>query len=308
MLLRGQFIVPSIGFLLGLMAVSMPTATVAQEQLPWGPTVPPRVITPQTPYSTAQANPRYDNGGYGAPAPGQGGTATRRPGGYAPPYPQTPPPVARPYPPTAQPAPYGQRYPAPPPGYGAGRQGEPYRPPPTYQPPRYEPGPHARQPGPGTYSSSEILNAGHSFFGNVSKGLASIIEHAFQRGGRPNGYILGESAGGAFIAGLRYGEGVLHTKDAGRHKVYWQGPSIGYDFGGEGSKVLILVYNLRHLSEIYARFGGVAGSAYLVGGVGITYQAHNHVVMAPIRAGLGLRLGANVGYLKYTRRPTWNPF
>ena len=150
--------------------------------------------------------------------------------------------------------------------------------------------------------------AGHGFFGSVSKGLASVVEYAFQKQGRPNGYILGQDAGGAFVAGLRYGEGILYTKDAGSHRVYWQGPSIGYDAGAEGSKVMVLVYNLRDPEEIYQRFGGVDGSAYLVGGVGVTFQKSGDVIVAPIRAGVGLRLGANIGYLKYTRTPTWNPF
>lgn len=159
-----------------------------------------------------------------------------------------------------------------------------------------------------TYSSNEIIGAGHRFFGGVSKGLAKVVEHAFARQGRPNGYILGEEAGGAFVAGLRYGEGTLYTKNAGVHRVYWQGPSFGYDFGAEGSKTMILVYNLNHVDQIYNRFAGVDGSAYLVGGVGITFQSHDDIVLAPIRSGVGLRLGANVGYLKYTRTPTWNPF
>jgi hypothetical protein len=162
--------------------------------------------------------------------------------------------------------------------------------------------------GDGTYSQGEITAAGHRFFGSISQGLASVIEYAFQRSGRPNGYVLGEDAGGAFVAGLRYGEGVLYTKDAGNHKVYWQGPSLGYDFGAEGSKTMVLVYNLRDPSEIYNRFGGIQGSAYVIGGVSIQFQKHGDVVLAPIRSGVGLRLGANVGYLKYTRSPTWNPF
>lgn len=124
----------------------------------------------------------------------------------------------------------------------------------------------------------------------------------------PNGYILGQDAGGAIVAGLRYGEGKLFTKDAGDHKVFWQGPSVGYDFGGEGSKVMVLVYNMSDPSEIYQRFGGVQGAAYVVGGVGVQLQKAGNVTLAPIRAGVGLRLGANVGYLKYTRNPTWNPF
>jgi hypothetical protein len=163
-------------------------------------------------------------------------------------------------------------------------------------------------PQDGAYSQNEIIAAGGRFFGSVSKGLANVVEYAFQKSGRPNGYILGTDAGGAFVAGLRYGEGTLYTKDAGTHKVYWQGPSVGYDFGGEGSKTMVLVYNLQDPSQIYERFAGVQGSAYLVGGVGIQFQTHGNVTLAPIRSGIGLRLGANIGYLKYTRTPTWNPF
>lgn len=159
-----------------------------------------------------------------------------------------------------------------------------------------------------TYSSSEIINAGHHFFGGVTKGLGTVVEHAFQKQGRPNGYILGEEGGGALVAGLRYGQGTLYTKHNGSRRVYWQGPSLGYDFGAEGSKTLILVYNLHDFDQLYHRFAGVDGSAYFVGGVGITFQAYDDVVLAPIRSGVGIRLGANVGYLKYTRTPTWNPF
>lgn len=189
--------------------------------------------------------------------------------------------------------------------------GRPYQAPPYNRPPPGGPyaGQHpGRPPHDGTYSDDELLNAGHRFFGNVSSGLAKVLEYAFSRAGRPNGYILGEEAGGAIIAGLRYGEGILYTKDAGRHKVYWQGPSIGYDLGAAGSKTMVLVYNMRHPNDIYRTFAGVDGSAYFIGGVGITFQTHNNMTLAPIRAGLGLRLGANIGYLKYTRRPTWNPF
>jgi hypothetical protein len=220
-------------------------------------------------------------------------------------------------------------YVPPPPGASAqAYEGEPrYRPDPNYRPGEsYDrgyggpppPRPYYGEPPPppgaydnydrSTYSQSEILNAGHGFFGSVTKGLASVVEYTFQQAGRPNGYILGEDAGGAFVAGLRYGEGTLYTKDAGVHKVYWQGPSIGYDFGGEGSKTMVLVYNLRHPFEVYERFGGVQGSAYLVGGVGVQFLKNGHVTLAPIRAGVGLRFGANIGYLKYTRSPTWNPF
>jgi len=135
-----------------------------------------------------------------------------------------------------------------------------------------------------------------------------VIEKAVSQWGLPNGYVLGEEAAGAFVVGLRYGEGMLYTKNAGDLKVYWQGPSIGWDAGAAGSKVMVLVYNLRDPEEIYQRFGGVDGSAYVVGGVGLTFQKSGDLVVAPIRAGVGLRLGANIGYLKYTRTPTWNPF
>ncbi len=192
-----------------------------------------------------------------------------------------------------------------------GGYGTPYAPPPQsasrdggyYPPPGNEP-----PPPHDTYSENEIIRAGNSFFGEVSGGLAKAVEWAFQKAGRPNGYILGQDAGGAFVAGLAYGEGRLYTKDAGSYKVYWQGPSVGYDFGGDGSKVMTLVYNLRDPSDIYDRFGGVEGTAYLVGGISVQFQKAGHVTLAPIRAGVGLRLGANVGYLKYTRNPTWNPF
>lgn len=169
-----------------------------------------------------------------------------------------------------------------------------------------EPPPVPRQ-SQGYYEQGEIVGAGHRFFGSISQGLASAVEYAFKSQGRPNGYILGEDAGGAFVVGLRYGEGRLYTKDAGTHPVYWQGPSVGYDAGAEGSKTMVLVYNLRDPSDIYRRYGGVQGAAYLVGGVSVQFQKYGDVNLAVIRSGVGLRLGANVGYLKYTRSPTWNP-
>ncbi len=159
-----------------------------------------------------------------------------------------------------------------------------------------------------SFSADEVLNAGHSFFGNVSNDLARAIEHMFSKYGRPNGYILGEEGGGAIVIGLRYGEGTLYTRDKGNQKVYWQGPSLGWDFGGDGGRTMILVYNLNDVDEIYNYFAGVNGSAYFVGGVGLTVMTHYNVVAAPIRTGLGLRLGVSAGYLKFTRRPTWNPF
>jgi hypothetical protein len=169
-------------------------------------------------------------------------------------------------------------------------------------------------PPPGTltadesrFNSTEIINAGHNFFGTVSRGLAQIVERAVSKWGLPNGYVLGEEAGGAFVAGLRYGEGMLYTKNAGDLKVYWQGPSIGWDVGGEGARTMMLIYNLPNTAAIYERFGGIDGSAYFIGGFGMTALTANHVVLVPIRSGVGLRLGANVGYLKFTPKATWNP-
>ena len=159
-----------------------------------------------------------------------------------------------------------------------------------------------------TYSNDEILKAGHKLFGTTTKGLAQAIEWVFQKAGRPQGYIIGEEGAGAFIGGLRYGEGTLYLKDGTRRKVYWQGPSVGFDFGGNGSRTLVLVYNIGDTDEIFSRFIGIDGSAYLVGGFGVNFQSDDKLSLAPIRTGIGARLGANVGYLKYTRAPTWNPF
>jgi hypothetical protein len=163
------------------------------------------------------------------------------------------------------------------------------------------------QPPPSTYSSNELIDAGHRFFGTISKSLAQIIERAVSEWGVPNGYILGEEGGGAFIAGLRYGEGMLYTKNAGDRKVFWQGPSIGFDVGGEGARTMMLIYNLPATDAIYDRFGGIDGSAYFIGGFGMTALTANKIVVVPIRSGVGLRLGANIGYLKFTPTATWNP-
>ena len=163
---------------------------------------------------------------------------------------------------------------------------------------------------PHQYASGEIVDAGHHFFGDISKGLASIVERAADQWGRPNGYILGEEAGGAFIGGLRYGDGTLYTKDAGDLRVFWQGPTIGVDVGGDGARTMMLVYNLPRTDAIYEQFNGIAGAAYFIAGLGMTAltSSDEKLVVVPIRSGLGLRLGYNVGYLKFTTAPTWNPF
>lgn len=160
----------------------------------------------------------------------------------------------------------------------------------------------------GQYSVQEVVDAGHGFFGSTSGALAKVLEKAFQQYGLPNGYILGQEGSGAFIAGLTYGEGILYTKNAGQHEVFWQGPSLGIDYGGNGTRSMMLVYNLPSVDNLFTRFGGVSGSAYVVAGVGMTVLKSNDIVLAPIRTGVGARLGVNVGYLKLTRAPTWNPF
>jgi hypothetical protein len=165
-----------------------------------------------------------------------------------------------------------------------------------------DPGPDQR------YSPNELVNAGHQFFGTISQGLATVIERAVSQWGQPNGYILGQEAGGAIVAGLRYGDGTLYTKNAGDLRVYWQGPSVGFDWGGDGARTMMLVYNLPSTDAVYQRFAGIDGSAYIIGGFGMTALTANNIVVVPIRSGVGLRLGANLGYLKFTPVATWNPF
>ena len=159
-----------------------------------------------------------------------------------------------------------------------------------------------------TYSANEVLEAGHGFFGTLSGGLASVVERIFAQYGEPVGYILGEEASGAFFGGLRYGEGTLHTRDFGIHRVYWQGPSVGWDIGGDGARTMMLVYSLPSLDTLYQRFTGLNGSAYFIGGVGMTVLAADTTYVVPVRTGVGARLGINLGYVKFTDRPTWNPF
>src|ERR1700676_1119800 len=200
---------------------------------------------------------------------------------------QLPPPAQQPYPQQQQPYPPQQ---------------EPLAPP---QQPYAQP---QQQASPDRYGPDELVGAGHRFFGNVSRGLASVIERAVSQWGLPNGYILGEEGSGAFVAGLASGEGTLYTKNAGDLRVYWQGPSVGFDWGGDGARTMTLVYNLPATNAIYQRFAGVDGSAYIIGGFGMTALTAKNMVLVPLPSGPGLRLGANIGYLKYTPRATWNPF
>ena len=159
-----------------------------------------------------------------------------------------------------------------------------------------------------TFTNEEILTKGHQFFGKASRGIGEAVEYIFQSQGEPTAYIVGEEGSGAMVGGLRFGEGTIYYKDGITQRIYWQGPSVGFDFGGNGSRTMVLVYNSDSPRELYRRFIGVEGSAYLVGGMGVNFQKNNNIIMAPIRTGVGARLGANVGYLKYSKNPTWNPF
>jgi hypothetical protein len=158
------------------------------------------------------------------------------------------------------------------------------------------------------YTIDEIREITRGFFGTISTNLASVIEYAFSKSGRPSAYVLGKEGGGAFLAGVRYGSGRLFMRSGGNEKIYWHGPSLGTDFGAAGSRTMFLIYRLSEPADLYRQFTGVDGSAYFVGGVGITFLKGGKVIMAPIRSGIGLRLGANLGYIRFTPRPTWNPF
>lgn len=159
-----------------------------------------------------------------------------------------------------------------------------------------------------TYTREEILQSAKSFFGGTTSELAGLVERAFSQYGEPVAYIEGEEGSGAFVVGLRYGQGYLQYKGGGRGPVFWQGPSLGFDFGGNASKVFTLVYNLRRTDQLFQRYPGVDGSLYVVAGLGLNYQRSDDIVLAPIRTGVGLRAGANVGYLHYTREPSYLPF
>jgi hypothetical protein len=160
-----------------------------------------------------------------------------------------------------------------------------------------------------TYTPQEIAKKGADFFGVTTEAMAKAMERVFAQYGRPNAYIAGSEGSGAFIVGLRYGEGELYMKQsAAPVKVYWQGPSVGFDAGANASKVFTLVYNLRKPDEIFTRYPGVEGSAYLVAGIGVNYQQSGRVILAPMRTGVGLRAGVDAGYLSYSRERNWIPF
>jgi hypothetical protein len=158
-----------------------------------------------------------------------------------------------------------------------------------------------------TYSENEILSKAKGFFGATTEGLAKAIEKVFADQGRPNAYIIGEEASGAIGIGVRYGEGMLNRKTGGSRKVYWQGPTIGFDFGADASKMFILIYHLPDVESLFRRFPAIDGSFYFVAGVGVNYQRSGDIIQAPIRTGVGLRAGINVGYMHYTKEFSWIP-
>ena len=182
------------------------------------------------------------------------------------------------------------------------------------QPPATEtlppPGPQTTYPskGPSAYSQDEIVTNVSDFLGVTAEAAGAAVERLFAKNGRPTGYIAGEEGSGAIVLGARYGRGLLYMKDKPPMEVFWQGPTAGWDFGGNASRVFTLCYNLQVPETIFQRFPGVEGTAYLVGGLGVNYQRANGVTLAPIRAGVGLRLGANVGYLSYSRKRHKWPF
>ncbi|HEX6860005.1 MAG TPA: DUF1134 domain-containing protein [Caulobacteraceae bacterium] len=172
---------------------------------------------------------------------------------------------------------------------------------------------NAAATGPGdqparTYTADEIIQQGSDFLGVAAESMGAAIERALRDYGQPTAYIAGEEAAGALTVGARYGRGLLYMKDRPTTEVFWQGPTIGFDVGGNGSRVFTLCYNLQYPDAIFRRFPGVEGSAYLVGGLGVNYQRAENIVLAPVRAGVGLRLGANIGYLVYSRQRNVLPF
>jgi len=159
-----------------------------------------------------------------------------------------------------------------------------------------------------TYGEDDLIGAAEGVFGKGAEGLAKLIEDLLKKQGEPNGYIVGREAGGAFIVGARYGSGTLHHKVEGQQKVYWTGPSIGFDAGANAGNTFVLVYNLFDTEDLFKRFPSGEGQAYFVGGLTASYLRRGDVVLIPIRVGAGLRLGVNAGYMKFSKEQKWLPF
>jgi hypothetical protein len=176
-------------------------------------------------------------------------------------------------------------------------------------PPPPQPGPsYPAAPKAETYSRAELVNSVSDFFGVGAEAAGAIITKVFKDNGQPTGYIAGEEGSAAITIGARYGKGLLYMKNQPAETVYWQGPSLGWDLGGNASRVFTLCYGINRPDQIFQRFPGVEGTAYFVGGMGVNYQHADEITLAPIRAGVGLRLGANVGYLAYSRKRNILPF
>jgi hypothetical protein len=159
-----------------------------------------------------------------------------------------------------------------------------------------------------TYKKDDLIGAAEGVFGKGAAGLAGIVEKILKDQGEPNAYIAGREASGAFVVGLRYGSGTMQHTVEGQRPVYWTGPSIGFDVGGDATKVFTLAYNLYDSQDLYKRFPQVEGRAYFVGGFSATYLRRGDVVLIPIRLGVGMRLGANIGYMKFSEKSKWLPF
>ena len=159
-----------------------------------------------------------------------------------------------------------------------------------------------------TYHQDDLIGAAEGVFGKGAHGLADIIHDILRKQGEPVGYITGREAGGAFAVGLRYGSGTMYLKAGAQRPVYWTGPSIGFDVGGNADSAFVLVYNLKNADDIYRRYGAGEGQAYLVGGFHVSYLRRGDVVLIPVRLGVGLRLGVNGGYMKFSRKQNWVPF
>ncbi len=159
-----------------------------------------------------------------------------------------------------------------------------------------------------TYHKDDLIGAAEGVFGKGAKGLAEIVEKILKDQGEPNAYIAGREASGAFVVGLRYGSGTLSHSVEGQRAVYWTGPSLGFDVGGDAANTFVLVYNLYDSQDLYKRYPQVEGRAYFVGGLSATYLRRGDVAIIPIRLGVGLRLGANIGYMKFSEKSKWLPF
>lgn len=160
----------------------------------------------------------------------------------------------------------------------------------------------------GTYEEGDVMGAAEGVFGKGAAGLAGLIEKIFKEQGRPNAYIAGREAGGAIVVGLRYGSGTLFHKIEGQRKVFWTGPSVGFDLGANAAKTFVLVYNLQDSQDLYRRFPAAEGDVYVVGGFTASYLRRGDIVLIPIRLGVGWRLGANLGYMRFSEKGRWLPF